>query len=94
MGDHSKCADPATVEKDNLCGLGQWIYGDGRKLASEPLFEQLRSDHAVFHKCAAKIIREILSDRTNDAQRLMDGEYAEAAHKVIGALTKMKSCCR
>ncbi|GAB1393103.1 hypothetical protein MASR1M60_12660 [Rhodocyclaceae bacterium] len=94
MSDHSKCADPATVEKDNICGLGQWIYGDGRKLAREPMFEQLRVDHAAFHKTAAKIIRAIQADRANEAQKMMDGEYGDIAGKVIGGLSRMKSCCR
>jgi hypothetical protein len=94
MSDHSKCSDPATVEKDNLCGLGQWIYGDGRKLANEPQFEQLRVDHATFHKCAAKVIREIQANRLGDAERLMANEYTDIAQKVIGGLTKMKARCR
>jgi methyl-accepting chemotaxis protein len=94
MSDHSKCSDPATVEKDNLCGLGQWIYGDGRKLVNEPQFEQLRVDHATFHKCAAKVIREIQANRLGDAERLMANEYADIAQKVIGGLTKMKARCR
>jgi hypothetical protein len=94
MSDHSKCGDPATVEKDNLCGLGQWIYGDGRKLTGESMFDQLRADHAVFHKCAAKVIREIQADRIGNADRIMTTEYAEISRKVIGGLTKMKSRCR
>jgi hypothetical protein len=94
MSDHNKCADPAVVEKDNLCGLGQWIYSDGRKLNGEPMFDQLRIDHASFHKCAARIIREIQAGRQNEAEKLMGTEYGAVASKVITALSKMKSCCR
>ena len=92
--DRSKCADPVTAEKDDACGLGKWMYGDGQHLANDEDFRQLREDHASFHVCAASIIRSVQRGKTAEAEELLAGEYAKISSRVIGKLNHMKSRCK
>ncbi len=94
IADHSKCSDPAVVEKDNACALGKWIYGDGQRFSSDDEFQHLRQDHASFHRCAAHIIRNVQQGKSGEAEKLLAGEYAEISGKVIGTLSHMKSRCK
>jgi len=91
---HSKCADPAEAEKDNACGLGLWIYGDGTQFSDDPQYRQLKDDHATFHQCAARIIRAVQQDRVKEAENILSGEYTVIAKKVVSSLSKLKTRCR
>lgn len=91
--DHSKCPDPAVAEKDNACGLGKWIYGEGQRFANDEDFRKLRHEHAVFHRCAAHIIRNVQQGRQGEAEKLLAGEYSEVSSKVISLLSRMKTRC-
>jgi methyl-accepting chemotaxis protein len=92
--DHSKCPDPAVAEKDNACALGKWIYGDGQRFSQDDEFQQLRQDHASFHRCAARIIRSVQQGKAREAENILAGEYAEISTKVISTLSHMKSRCK
>ncbi|WP_186453979.1 nitrate- and nitrite sensing domain-containing protein [Denitratisoma sp. DHT3] len=94
MSDPGKCPDPAVVEKANVCGLGQWIYGDGAKLSSESMYQQLRQDHVQFHKCAAQIIRTIQRGDLSEAQRIMETDYRKVSTAVVSMLSRMKKYCQ
>lgn len=91
--DQSKCPDPAVAEKDNACGLGKWIYGEGQRFASDEDFRKLREEHTVFHRCAAHIIRNVQQGRQGEAEKLLAGEYSEVSRKVISLLSRMKTRC-
>jgi methyl-accepting chemotaxis protein len=92
--DHSKCPDPAVAEKDNVCALGKWIYGEGQRFAHDEDFRQLRHEHAGFHRCAASIIRNVQQGRQGEAETLLAGEYSVVSTKVISLLSRMKTRCR
>ena len=87
------CTDPATAEKDSVCALGQWIYGEGRTLAGDKQYESLRANHAKFHRCAGKIIRLVRQNRINDAVALLGSEYVETSSHVTAELGLMKKRC-
>ncbi|HLD95587.1 MAG TPA: CZB domain-containing protein [Alphaproteobacteria bacterium] len=46
----------ADLSKDDLCELGKWIKGEGKKYAAEPAYKELVLEHAQFHKCAGDIV--------------------------------------
>jgi len=94
MNDPSTCADPTEVEKDHVCGLGQWIYGDGAKLQKDVMFQDLRQEHALFHKCAAKVIRAIKQEESAKAETILAGEYAEVSKQVVTRLMQMRQRVR
>jgi methyl-accepting chemotaxis protein len=92
--DESKCPDPAVAEKDNVCALGKWIYGEGQRYAHDEDFRQLRHEHAGFHRCAAQIIRNVQQGRRGEAETLLAGEYSEVSTRVISLLSRMKTRCQ
>ncbi len=92
--DHGKCPDPAVTEKDNVCALGKWIYGEGQRFAADDEFQQLRQHHASFHRCAARIVRTAQQGKKGEAENLLAGEYAQISAKVISILNHMKSRCK
>jgi methyl-accepting chemotaxis protein len=49
--------DATKLAMDNACTLGQWLYGDGKKFANLPEYNQLVEAHKNFHKSAADIVR-------------------------------------
>ena len=47
--------DAAKLSRDDCCPLGQWIYGDGQRLASRPAFTELVQHHKRFHSVAGSV---------------------------------------
>lgn len=89
--DHS--LEPDKVCKDNVCILGQWIYGDGQKYISNPTHEHLRVAHAHFHKTAADIIRLINDGNFKEADKKLQpkGVYMDASERCVDLIKKLKS---
>ena len=49
--------DPVAICRDDLCELGQWIHGGGRRVFGHlDVFEDLRRHHADFHLVAAEVV--------------------------------------
>ena len=89
--DSGELPDAAATAHDDRCELGQWIHGDGRALARQPEYEQTRTSHAAFHKCAAEVIRLIAAGKKQAALEELDrGEYARTSREVILALGRLK----
>jgi methyl-accepting chemotaxis protein len=74
-----KSLNADVVAGDQNCELGKWIYGEGAKHSSNPEFQQLRIEHAQFHKCAGQIIR-----RADRGEKVAE-EIALGAKSVCGA---------
>jgi hypothetical protein len=89
--DHS--LQPNEVSADSKCDLGKWIAADGAKMASDPEFSKLKSEHARFHKAAADIIR-----RANAGEKVAEetalgssSEFMSASGAVVQALVEIKT---
>ena len=63
--------------KDNVCALGQWLYGDGRKYAADRKFKQLLALHADFHRSAASIGNLIDRGQMAAATALLSSQESE-----------------
>lgn len=84
--------DPEKTEQDNLCALGKWIYGVGSGLQHLPEYETLRTEHARFHQCAAKVIRCAQTSKVG-AEDLMrhDGEFMTISEKTVELIRRLQS---
>ena len=83
----------ATYEKDNLCELGKWLYGDGMaQYGKLTAYTDLISSHAAFHKMAGRIAQAINAKDYTAAESLLgkDGEYAAASQSVHLTILKLK----
>ncbi len=88
-----KSLDPNIIEQDNQCTLGKWIYGEGTKYRSNQYFEDLVTEHAKFHKCAAKVVRQIDAGNLTEAEALIDAQsnYTEISGLVVTKIRKLRS---
>ena len=79
-------------ESDSQCPLGQWIYGEGQKWASEPAFSTLKTEHAAFHKAAAGVVRNANSGKptTEDTALGSNSDYGRASTAVVTAIMAIK----
>jgi methyl-accepting chemotaxis protein len=59
--------DVAALSRDDCCGLGKWIYGDGQRLRGRASFTALVNNHAHFHQVAGQV-----------GQMINDGRYGQA----------------
>ena len=88
--DHSlKASD---IQPDNLCELGRWIYGEGKKFSTEADFTALRDAHAHFHKCAADVVRRADSGQ-NVSEEITLGaksEFSQASNAVVQAIMNLR----
>ncbi|MDW8465994.1 MAG: hypothetical protein RML35_07400 [Chloroherpetonaceae bacterium] len=53
-------------------------------MASHPLWEKLRADHAFFHSCASRVLAMIIrGDKQKALQEIERGAYARASNEVV-----------
>jgi hypothetical protein len=87
-----KSLDPSVIEKDNLCTLGKWIYGEGLKYKANHFYTELVQDHAKFHTCAADIVRHIDAGNKKEAEAMIgaNSEYSEISMDVVTKIRKLR----
>ncbi len=90
-GTGSEKIDPAVVEKDDQCALGQWIHGaGGARYHGNPMIAELTETHAAFHKCVAEIVRTADRGEVNEAtDRLQNGEYSRISYRIKTQLARL-----
>lgn len=84
--------DVSKTSRDDVCELGQWLKGDGKKLAANPTYQQLVSEHAKFHKCAADIVARC--DKGENVQEEMSlgssSDFSKHSMNVVSCITSLK----
>jgi hypothetical protein len=90
-GTSREVLDPQVVGADNKCILGQWIYGEARIHANLAEYERLVREHAVFHQCAAQVLR-LASSGQKEAAALMvkSGDFHQASLRAITAIRQLR----
>ncbi len=83
-----------TIRLDNQCALGKWLYGAtlGTQDKSSEIYKTVQSQHADFHKSAARVAELALSGKKADAEKMMglNGEFSVVSGKLIGTLMEWK----
>jgi hypothetical protein len=84
--------DPGQVSLDGLCELGKWISGEGSQFAGNPHFEQLKQDHAYFHKCAAEVVSRANAGDIDGANEMLGpgGEFSEVSSAMVSAMNQLQ----
>ena len=80
------------VCKDDNCDLGKWIHNEGKAFANLVEYNQLKKEHARFHKAAADIIKKADAGHglSEEVAVGMKSEYNEASNNVVSAIMQMK----
>lgn len=76
--------DPTAVAADDQCELGRMLLRLGDAVG-EPLAE-LRTEHARFHRHAARIVQMAKDGRVAAAQRALEGEYEAISGELMRRL--------
>ncbi len=87
---------PENVRPDNNCDFGKWLYGDfPPQVKGTPLYSEIKTLHAEFHKEAAHILELALKGKKNEALALVENssKIRKCSTELIGKLTKLKSSC-
>jgi methyl-accepting chemotaxis protein len=84
--------DAASLGRDDCCGLGRWIYGDGQRLSRRGSFTTLASKHAHFHSVAGGVGQLINARRLEEAEdALAPGTaFSQATLDVVQELSAIK----
>ncbi len=83
--------DPAVVGCDDKCAMGKWIYSDGKaSYGNDPLFEEMRRNHAAFHCCAGDVIRLAQKGDKAEAALLLRDDFAAQSALTVGQIRAMK----
>lgn len=84
--------DPDLVSREDLCDLGKWINEEGRQFAGNAHYEQLKTDHAYFHKCAAEVVNKVKAGDVDGASRMLGpgGEFSDVSSAVVSAMNQLQ----
>ena len=83
--------DPAVVGCDDKCAMGKWIYSDGKaSYGNDPLFEEMRRNHAAFHCCAGDVIRLAQKGEKAEAALRLRDDFAAQSALTVGQIRAMK----
>ncbi len=63
-----------TVEADNLCEFGNWLFGLPASEQSSPHWQKVQQLHAEFHREAARVLRLAVEGQKTEAYQAMDLE--------------------
>lgn len=81
--------DVDSLVKDNICELGKWLHGGGRRFADDPTFDELVAAHAAFHRAAAAIAKMVGLGKKAEAEALIntrESEFGKLSLRVVSIL--------
>lgn len=82
-----------TVQRDNACAFGQWLYGEGTtSFPSHDRYEEVKGLHARFHLAAAHVLSLAVGGQGTQATEAMEfgSEFAAVSAKLVSALAKTR----
>lgn len=94
-GTSTERVDVGTVAQDSVCKLGQWLYGDGKRLFGKlPEYEAVREMHARFHICAGNVLLQHNAGKAEAALRELNGAFALESDRVQLGLVRLYSSAK
>ncbi|MDD4888180.1 MAG: CZB domain-containing protein, partial [Thiomonas sp.] len=91
-GQSTESLDAAEAGRCDACALGIWLEAQSDDARVPPhLLEQLKLEHAQFHKLAADIIRLSDQGRAEEALQSLrtDAPYNRTSHRVTKLLSQI-----
>lgn len=72
------------VSRDDQCMLGKWIHGPGgQAFGHMPEFQEMKVEHANFHRCAGEVLNCCLAgDKQGASEKLKAGDYVRTSERV------------
>jgi len=85
--------DAVTLSADNCCDLGQWLYGEGKRLFGKlPIHAHCVATHKLFHQEAGKIAEAINAKNFVDADSMLATHtpFSETSKALAAAILRLK----
>ena len=92
--DGTETVDVATVRRDDVCPLGQWIHSaESRGGLSSAVHDHLRGAHATFHEVASRVAELAQSGRRDEARASLQlqGEFTRTSTWVVQILDRLRA---
>lgn len=83
-----------TMAQPELCELGIWLDGAGKKYESSPYYKQLKDAHKELHKYAAEVIKKVEEGDSKRAIFLLEDPnsgFTINSYKIAGAVVKLQN---
>ncbi len=80
----------SAIGEDDLCELGNWIYGEGSRFRALPGYQDLVTAHARFHACAAEVVTQVEAGDTAGARTTLDGPFSAASETTVAVIWQLK----
>lgn len=88
-----KTFDLVAVSADECCELGQWLYGEGKRLFGNlPIHTHCLETHKVFHREAGKIAEAITACNFVHADSMLAEQalFSQTSSKLAAAIQHLK----
>ncbi len=87
-----KSIDYKKLALDNQCDVGKWIHAELAKYAGNEAFQELKKEHANFHKAASDVVKRADTGEKVTSELVLGGNsaYATCSNNVVRALLRMK----
>jgi methyl-accepting chemotaxis protein len=84
--------DASTLRRDDVCAVGQWIYGEGaRKHRGNALFEHFKTVHTAFHQEAYDAMMvSSAGDREAALEAIEHGGFQKQSAEIGHCIARMK----
>ena len=84
--------DADAAGRDDRCDLGKWLYGEGKKYAQLPEYNDLRNKHSSFHSIIPKVINlsHISREKALEMLDSGSGEFGRATSDCINAIASLR----
>ncbi len=82
--------DAETVSRDDLCRLGEWLYGPGRQLQDMVEYQQLQHVHRRFHAVAGDIVHSWQCGDGDHAHALLEGDFTDLTQRTVLSIRKLR----
>ncbi len=77
------------ISRDDQCELGKWIKALDKEQGHTYALSCLRNFHREFHAAAANAMEHAQSGDDEQAQAIINGEYARLSREVVKSLLAM-----
>jgi methyl-accepting chemotaxis protein len=78
------------VSRDDLCPLGNWLYGTAKAYAKLPEYTDLLKHHAAFHKGVGDIVQCVHDHKKEEAMNKLGGDFFQYSTKTVKSIRSLQ----
>jgi methyl-accepting chemotaxis protein len=81
----------AKVSRDDLCPLGNWLYGPATSYSKFREYEDLKRNHAAFHRGVGDIVQCVHDHKKDEAMQKLGGDFFQQSNKTIKSIKSLQA---